>query len=55
MITEIVAKNLMRRSFLKSSINQIGGFPKKNEVGKIDGFPKKNEVGKISGFPKKMR
>ena len=29
MITEIVAKNLMRWSFFKSFINQISGFPKK--------------------------
>ena len=41
MITEIVAKNLMRWSFFKSFINQIGGFPKKTEVGKIDEFLKK--------------
>ena len=41
MITVIVAKNLMRWSFFKSFINQIGGFPKKNEVRKIGGFPKK--------------
>ena len=28
-ITEILAKNLMRLSFYKSFINQISGFPKK--------------------------
>ena len=55
MIAEIVAKNLMKWSFFKSFINQLGGFPKKNEVGKIDGFLKKTEVGKIDQFPKKLR
>ena len=52
MITEIVAKNLMRWSFFKSFINQIGGFPKKMRWEKLVGFPK-NEIGEIGGFPKK--